>query len=33
MAELRVLSAGAAQAVVEAVAADYRRETGREVRG
>ena len=33
MAELRVLSAGAAQAVVETVAADYERETGRRVHG
>jgi molybdate transport system substrate-binding protein len=31
--ELRVLSAGAAQAVVEVIAADYQRETGRRVRG
>ena len=31
--ELRVLSAGAAQAVVEAVAADYQRDTGRRVSG
>ena len=31
--ELRVLSAGAAQAVVEAVAADYQRDTGRRISG
>ncbi len=31
--ELRVLSAGAAQAVVETIAADYQRETGRRVSG
>jgi molybdate transport system substrate-binding protein len=33
MAEIRVLSAGAAQAVVEAIAADYRRDTGHSVSG
>jgi molybdate transport system substrate-binding protein len=33
MAEIRVLSAGAAQAVVEAIAADHRRETGCAISG
>jgi molybdate transport system substrate-binding protein len=33
MGELRVLSAGAAQAVVEAIAGDYERETGRRISG
>lgn len=33
MAEIRVLSAGAAQAVIEAIAADFRRETGHAISG
>jgi molybdate transport system substrate-binding protein len=33
MAEIRILSAGAAQAVVEKIAAEYRRETGHDVKG
>jgi molybdate transport system substrate-binding protein len=33
VADIRILSAGAAQAVVEAIAADYRRDTGRGISG